>query len=217
VSAEFVAAMADGLDLYAEPSDPPRPKVNFDETSKPLLADKHERRPARPGQPARYDYTYEREGTRNLFVFCEPQTGWRHIAVTAHRTKVDFAHQMQWLVDERYPEADVIRVVLDHLNTHKAASLYEAFAPEEARRLAKKLEFHYPPKHGSWLNMAEIELSILARQCLDRRIPDEGTLKQEVQAYQARRNAAQATIDWRFSVSDARQKLHRLYPSPLLR
>jgi hypothetical protein len=209
--------MEDVLDLYAEPYDPQRPKVNFDETSKQLLADKHEPRPARPGQAARYDYTYEREGTRNLFVFCEPQAGWRHIAVTAHRTKVDFAHQMQWLVDERYPEADVIRVVLDNLNTHKPASLYEAFAPEEARRLAKKLEFHYTPKHGSWLNMAEIELSILARQCLERRIPDAATLKAEVQAYQARRNAAQATIDWRFSVSDARQKLHRLYPSPLMR
>jgi hypothetical protein len=209
--------MEDVLDLYAEPYDPQRPKVNFDETSKQLLADKHEPLPARPGQPARYDYTYEREGTRNLFVFCEPQAGWRHIAVTAQRTKVDFAHQMQWLVDERYPQAEVIRVVLDNLNTHKAASLYEAFAPAEARRIAKKLEFHYTPKHGSWLNMAEIELSILARQCLDRRIPDEATLTAEVQAYQARRNVAQATIDWRFSVEDARQKLHRLYPSPLMR
>jgi hypothetical protein len=139
------------------------------------------------------------------------------MAVTAHRPKVDFAHQLQGLVDERYPEAEVIRVVLDKLNPHKAASLSEAFAPEEARRLAKKLEFHYTPKHGSWLHMAEIDLSILARQCLARRIPDAGTLKQEVQAYQARRNAAQAPIDWRFSVSDARQKLHRLYPSPLLR
>jgi hypothetical protein len=191
--------------------------VNFDETSKQLLADTRAPLPAHAGQPRRYDYTYEREGTRNLFMFCEPQTGWRHIAVTGRRTKVDFAHQMQWLVDERYPEAEVIRVVLDNLNTHKPASLYEAFAPEEARRLAKKLELHYTPKHGSWLNMAEIELSILARQCLDRRIPDEATLKQEVHAYQMRRNAEQATIDWRFSVSDARQKLQRLYPSPLMR
>jgi hypothetical protein len=152
-----------------------------------------------------------------LFLFCEPQTGWRHIAVTARRTKVDFAHQMQWLVDEGYPKAEVIRVVLDNLNTHKPASLYEAFPPEEARRLVKKLEFHYTPKHGSWLNMAEIEFSILARQCLDRRIPDEATLKQEVHAYQVRRNAERATIDWRFSIRDARHKLRRLYPSPLLR
>jgi transposase len=209
--------MEDVLDLYAEPYDPRRPRVNFDETSKQLLADKHQPLPARPDQPARYDYEYEREGTRNLFMFCEPQAGWRHIAVTAQRTKVDFARQMQWLVDERYPRAEVIRVVLDNLNTHKPASLYEAFAPAEARRIAKKLEFHYTPKHGSWLNMAEIELSILARQCLGRRIPDEATLKREVLAYQERRNAAQATIDWRFSVEDARQKLHRLYPSALLR
>jgi hypothetical protein len=209
--------MEDVLDLYAEPYEPKRPTVNFDETSKQLLADTRTPLSIHAGQPRRYDYTYEREGTRNRFVVCEPQAGWRHIAVTARRTKVDFAHQMQWLVEERYPEAEKIRVVLDNLNTHKPASLYEAFAPEEARRLAKKLEFHYTPKHGSWLNMAEIELSILARQCLARRIPDEVTLRQEVQAYQARRNAEQATIDWRFAVSDARQKLHRLYPSPLLR
>jgi hypothetical protein len=209
--------MEDVLDLYAEPYDPKRPKVNFDESSKQLLADTRASLPAQAGHPRRYDYTYEREGTRNLFVFCEPQAGWRHIAVTVHRTKVDFAQQMQWLVDERYPEAEVIRVVLDNLNTHKPASLYEAFAPAEARRLAKKLEFHYTPKHGSWLNMAEIELSILARQCLDRRIADEASLKQEVQAYQVRRNAERATINWQFSVSDARHKLYRLYPSPLVR
>jgi hypothetical protein len=217
VSADFVAQREDVLDLYAEPYGPQRPKVNFDETSKQLIADKHEPLPAQGGQPRRYDYEYERGGTRNLFLFCEPQAGWRQITVTAQRTKVDCAHQMQWLVDERYPEAEVIRVVLDNLNTHKPASLYEAFAPAEARRLAKKLESHYTPKHGSWLNMAEIELSVLARQCLDRRIPDEATLKQAVQAYQARRNAEQATIDWRFSVSDARQKLQRLYPSTLMR
>jgi hypothetical protein len=209
--------MEDVLDLYAEPYDPQRPKVNFDETSKQLLADTRAPLPAQAGRPCRYDYSYEREGTRNLFLFCEPQTGWRHIAVTAQRTKVDFAHQMQWLVDERYPQAEVIRVVWANLNTHKPASLYEAFAPQEARRLAKKLEFHYTPKHGSWLNMAEIEFSILARQCLARRIPDEVTLKQEVLAYQVRRNAERATIDWRFSLSDARTKLHRLYPSPLVR
>jgi hypothetical protein len=209
--------MEDVLDLYAEPYAPQRPKVTFDETSKQLLADTRAPLPARAGQPGRYDYSYEREGTRNLFLFCEPHTGWRHIAVTAQRTKVDFAHQMRWLVDERYPQAEVIRVVLANLNTHKPASLYEAFAPQEARRLAKKLEFHYTPKHGRWLNMAEIEFSILARQCLARRIPDDATLKHEVLAYQVRRNAERATIDWRFSLSDARTKLHRLYPSPLVR
>jgi hypothetical protein len=217
VSADFVAAMEDVLDLYAEPYDPQRPKVNFDETSTQLLAETRPPLPAQPGQPTRSDYTYKRNGTRNVFLCCEPQAGWRQMTVTEHRTKVDFAHQMQWLVEERYPEAEKIRVVLDNLNTHKPASLYEAFAPEEARRIAKKLEFHYTPKHGSWLNMAEIELSLLARQCLARRIPDEATLRQEVRAHQERRNAEQATIDWRFSVEDARQKLHRLYPSALMR
>ena len=169
--------------------------------------------PARPGQPARFDYEYERNGTRNLFLFTEPQTGFRHVNVTEQRTMIDFAHQMQWLVDEAYPEADVIRVVLDNLNTHKAASLYEAFAPAEARRIVKKLEFHNTPKHGSWLNMAEIELSVLQRQCLARRIADEATLVDEIAAWEKERNEKQATIDWRFSVTDARDKLKRLYPS----
>jgi hypothetical protein len=213
VSAEFVAAMEDVLDLYEEPYDPRRPKVNFDETSKQLIAEKREPVPTAPGQPARYDYEYQRNGTRNLFMLTEPQAGWRHIAVTAHRTMQDFAHQMHWLVDEAYPAATVIRVVLDNLNTHKPASLYETFAPAEARRLLKKLEFHYTPKHGSWLNMAEIELSILSRQCLDRRIPDDATLQREVTAYEDIRNAAKATITWRFTTTDARKKLHRLYPS----
>jgi hypothetical protein len=203
--------------LYAEPDDPQRPKGNFEETSKQLLADTRAPLPARAGQPCRYDYSSEREGRRNLFLFWEPQTGWRHIAVTAHRTKVDFAHQRQWLVDERYPQAEGMRVVLDKLNTHNPASLYEALAPQEARRLAKKLAFHYTPTHGSRLNRAEIECSILARQCLARRLPDEATRKHEVLAYQVRRNAERATLDWRFSLSDARTKLHRLYPSPLVR
>jgi hypothetical protein len=213
VSAEFVAAMEDVLDLYEEPYDPRRPKVNFDETSKQLIRETREPLPVEPGQAARYDYEYERNGTRNLFMFMEPQAGWRHIAVTERRTRQDFAHQMQWLVDARYPEAEVIRVVMDNLNTHKPASLYEAFAPAEARRLLKKLEFHYTPKHGSWLNMAEIELSILSRQCLDRRIPDEATLRREIMAYEDTRNAAKATIAWRFTTTEAREKLHRLYPS----
>jgi transposase len=213
VSAEFVAAMEDVLDLYEEPYDPRRPKVNFDETSKQLIRETREPLPVEPGQAARYDYEYERNGTRNLFMFMEPQAGWRHIAVTERRTRQDFAHQMQWLVDARYPEAEVIRVVMDNLNTHKPASLYEAFAPAEARRLLKKLEFHYTPKHGSWLNMAEIELSILSRQCLDRRIPDEAMLRREITAYEDTRNAATATIAWRFTTTEAREKLHRLYPS----
>jgi hypothetical protein len=155
--AEFVAAMEDVLEVYAEPYDPSRPKVNFDETTKQLIQETRQPLPARPGRPQRYDYEYERNGTRNLFLFVEPQTGRRHVQVTEQRTKVDFASAMQWLVDEGYPDATVIRVVLDNLNTHKIASLYEAFAPAEARRIARKLALHYTPKHGSWLNMAEIE------------------------------------------------------------
>ena len=205
--------MEDVLDLYAEPYDPKRPKVNFDETSKQLIAETRQPLAAEPGQVERYDYECQRNGTRNLFMFVEPQAGWRHVAVSERRTKLDFAHQMKWLVDERYPDADLVRVVIDNLNTHKPASLYEAFEPEEARRIVKKLEFHYTPKHGSWLNMAEIELSVLQRQCLDRRIPDEETLNQEVTAWEQRRNKEKATIDWRFSVIDAREKLKRLYPS----
>lgn len=213
MSAPFVAAMEDVLDLYAEPYDPQRPKVNFDETSKQLIAETRQPLKVEVGQPQRYDYEYSRQGIRNLFMFVEPQAGWRHVEVTNQRTRLDFAHQMKWLVDEHYPQAEIIRIVLDNLNTHTAASLYEAFAPEEARRIVKKLEFHYTPKHGSWLNMAEIELSVLQRQCLDRRIPDEATLKQEIKAWEERRNNMQATIDWRFSITDARDKLKRLYPS----
>lgn len=205
--------MEDVLELYAEPYDAKRPKVNFDESSKQLIAETRQPLPARPGQPDRYDYEYERGGTRNLFLFIEPQAGFRHVKVTEQRTMIDFAHQMKWLVDVAYPEAEVIRVVMDNLNTHKAASVYEAFEPAEARRIVKKLEFHYTPKHGSWLNMAEIELSVLQRQCLARRIPDEATLKREIAAWEVQRNQEQATIDWRFSVTDAREKLKRLYPS----
>jgi len=213
VNAEFVAAMEDVLDLYEEPYDPTRPQVNFDETSKQWIAETRVPLPPKPGTLARYDYEYQRNGTCNLFMFCEPQAGWRHIAVTAQRTMLDFAEHMRWLVDEQYPDAKVIRVVLDNLNTHKPASLYEAFAPAEARRILKKLELHYTPKHGSWLNMAEIELSILQRQCLARRIPDEVMLTREITAYADARNAAHATITWRFTTTAAREKLHRLYPS----
>lgn len=209
--------MEDVLAVYAEPYDPHRPKVNFDETNRQLLAHVQPPLPASPGQPQREDAEYKRAGTRNLFIHIEPQAGWRHIVVTERRTKCDFAQQMRWLVDERYPEATCIRVVLDQLNTHGPASLYEAFAPAEARRLVEKIEFHYTPKHGSWLNMAEIELSILQRQCLDRRIPDEATLIREVAAWEAQRNHEQATIDWRFSITEAREQLKRLYPSSSVR
>jgi hypothetical protein len=213
VNAEFVAAMEEVLDLYAEPYDAKRPKVNFDETSKQLIEEVRTPLPAKPGAVERVDYEYQRNGTRNLFMICEPQAGWRHVEVTEQRTMIDFAHQMKWLVDEKYPEAEVIRIIMDNLNTHKPASLYEAFEPAEARRILKQLEFHYTPKHGSWLNLAEIELSVLSRQCLDHRIPDEATLKREVKAYEDRRNEAKATINWRFTSGDARLKLHRLYPS----
>jgi hypothetical protein len=205
--------MEDVLDLYAEPYDTRRPKVNFDEKSVQLIAETRAALPVRPGQPARIDYEYQRNGTANLFVMCEPQAGWRHLVVTARRTKHDFAHQMKWLVDERYPEAEVIRVVLDQLTTHRPASLYDTFPPAEARRIRKKLEFHYTPKHGSWLNMAEIELSVLQRQCPDRRLPDVATLTQEVHAYERNRNTQRATIDWQFTTPAARTKLPRLYPS----
>lgn len=208
--------MEDVLDLYAEPYDPLRPKVNFDETTKQLIGEARSPLPAQPGHAARYDYEYKRNGTRNLFLFCEPQAGWRHVVVTERRTMQDFAHQMQWLVDERYPEAEVIRVVLDNLNTHKPASLYETFPPAEAHRLRQKLEFHYTPKHGSWLNMAEIELSVLARQCLHRRIANEATLKRDLAAAEATRNTARAIIDWQFTTAQARVKLQHLYPSTSL-
>lgn len=205
--------MEDVLDLYEEPYDPARPQVCFDEANKQLIEEKRLPLPARPGQPECYDYEYKRNGVRNLFMFCEPQRGWRHIDVTERRTMQDFAKQMRWLVDVAYPDAEVVRVVLDNLNTHRPASLYETFPPAEARRVLKKLELHYTPKHGSWLNMAEIELSVLSRQCLDRRIQDERTLTQELAAYEQRRNDARATINWRFTSQEARVKLQRLYPS----
>jgi len=191
--------MEDVLDLYEEPYDPQRPKVCFDETNKQLVAETRVGVPAQPGQVARYDYEYQRNGTRNLFLFLEPQGGWRHVAVTERRTMQDFAHQMRWLVDEAYPEAEVVRLVLDNLNTHRPASLYETFPPAEARRILKRLEFHYTPKHGSWLNMAEMELSVFSRECLDRRIPDEDILKREIQALEAERNRTRARVNWRFT------------------
>ena len=213
MNAEFVAAMEDVLDVYAEPPDPLRPKICFDETPKQLIAETRQPLPGRPGQPERFDYEYRRNGTCNLFMFLEPDQGWRHVAVTDRRTKQDFAHQMQWLADEAFPDAQVIRIILDNLNIHRAAALYEAFPPAEARRILRRLEFHYTPRHGSWLNMAELELSVFERQCWDRRIGDQETLRRETQALEEQRNAAHATIRWQFTNQDARRKLHRLYPS----
>ncbi len=207
--------MEDVLDLYGEPYDPKRPNVCFDEASKQLVAETRSPIRPKPGRRERFDYEYQRIGTRNLFMMCEPLAGWRHVAMTERRTMVDFAHQMRWLADEAYPEAEKIRVVLDNLNTQRPASLYQAFEPAEARRVLKRLEFHYTPKHGSWLNMAEIEFSVFSKQCLDRRIGDEEILKREIAALEAQRNQAQATIDWRFSTGDARVKLQHLYPSVL--
>ncbi len=205
--------MEDALDLYAEDYDEKRPVVGFDETSKQLIGETRVALSARPGVVERFDYEYARNGVCNLFMFCCPKRGWRHVEVTAQRTMIDFAHQMRWLVDVAFPTAERVRVVMDNLNTHKAASLYETFAPEEARRIFRKLEFHYTPKHGSWLNIAEIELSVFSRQCLDRRIGDEATLKGEIKKLEDARNAASAKIEWRFTTEDARRKLHRLYPS----
>jgi transposase len=205
--------MEDLLDLYAEPYDPKRPVVCFDERPTQLVRETRQPLPAQPGRPQRFDYEYQRNGTANLFIVFQPLAGWRHIEVSERRTKLDFAGQMQALVDEHFPQAERIRVVLDNLNTHTPAALYEAFAPAEARRILRKLEFHYTPKHGSWLNMVEIELSVLARQCLHRRLPDRATLQLEVSAWEQWRNAEQAKVEWRFTTADTRTKLKRLYPS----
>jgi hypothetical protein len=204
--------MEDVLSLYALPYDPRRPLVCFDEARKELHGQTRPPLPPQPGQPARQDYEYSREGTANLFLFAEPLAGWRHVAVTGHRAGADFAHQMKYLCDVAYPQAEVIRVVLDNLNTHGPGSLFAAFDPEEAWRLVRRLEFHYTPKHASWLNMAELELSVLARQCLDRRIADLAALVAEVAAWEQRRNAARVTINWCFRAADARVKLRHLYP-----
>jgi hypothetical protein len=202
--------MEDVLDLYFDPG---RPQVCFDERPYQLVAEARLPLPAHPGQPERYDYEYQRKGTCNLFAFFQPLAGWRHVKVTDRRTKQDFAPCMKELVDVYFPEAQVIRVVLDNLNTHTPAALYETFEPEEARRILRKLEFHPTPKHGSWLKMVEIELSVLASQCLDRRIPEVGTLEREVAAWEKERNDQGATVHWRFAVADARLKLSRFYPS----
>ena len=204
--------MEDVLDLYEEPYDPKRPVVCFDEMPYQMVAETRTPVPAKPGRAMRYDYEYERRGMVNVFAFLEPKARWRHLDVTERRTAVDFAEAMRRLADEHYPEAEKVRVVLDNLNTHTPASLYKAFEPEEARRLLRGLAFHHTPKHASWLNQVEIELSVLCRQCLSRRIPDESTLKEESEAWQSERNEQEATVSWRFSAPDAREKLKRLYP-----
>jgi transposase len=213
VSAEFVAHMEDVLDVYEQAYDPSRPVVCMDETPKQLIGEVRQPLPMQPGQPLRYDSEYRRNGTCNLFLFCEPKRAWREIVLTEQRTLQDFAWGIKWLLDVVYPQAEVVRLVLDNLNTHRPAALYETFAPEEARRLLKRLEWHYTPKHGSWLNMAEIEFSVLHNLCTNRRIPDANTLKTEVAAFVCERNNQQATIRWRFTSTDARTKLRHLYPS----
>ena len=205
--------MEDVLDVYQRPYDPQRPLVCMDETSKQLVGETRVPMAAAPGRPARVDYEYVRCGTANVFLFCEPLAGRRQVRITARRTKVDWALNVRALVDEVYPEAEKVVLVMDNLNTHAAASLYEAFPPTEAKRLADRLEIHYTPKHGSWLNMAEIELGMLGRQCLDRRLDHVEQLVREAAAWEAARNAKAARVNWRFTTAAARIKLKKLYPS----
>ena len=205
--------MEDVLDVYARPRDPCRPLVCFDETNKEQHREVVAPLPGVAGHPARYESTYARNGVSNLFMTFAPLEGWRHVEGTDRRTSVDFAHCLKEVVDVYFPDADQIVLVSDNLNTHKPAALYEAFAPEEARRIMEKLEWHYTPKHGSWLDMAEIELSVLQRQCLDRRIPDQETLQREVAAWERERNQHAVKANWRFTTADARIKLKKLYPS----
>ena len=211
-SGEFVAHMEDVLDVYQMPYDPQVPMVCMDEQPVQLIKETRQPLPAAPGKPEKVDYEYERNGTANIFMFTEPLNGTRHVHITEHRTAVDWAHEIRDLLEVRYPEAARVRLVCDNLNTHGIGSLYEAFPPEQARRLASRLEIHHTPKHGSWLNIAEIELSVLTMQCLDRRIPDMETLTKETQQWEQRRNASQKGVDWQFSTLDARIKLKRLYP-----
>lgn len=212
VGADFVWRMEDVLELYAEPFDPKRPVICFDERPCQLLADVHALLPPQPGQVARHDYEYERKGHCNLFMTCQPLAGWRHTQITDQRKSGDFAVCMRDLVDVHFPDATLIRVVLDNLSTHSPAALYATFAPHEARRLLRKVEFHYTPNHASWLNMAEIELSILVRQCLRQRIPDQSALRAHTNAWMHQRNSQHTLISWSFDVLNARSKLKRLYP-----
>lgn len=204
--------MEDVLEAYTQPYDPNRPQICMDETNKQLLAEVREPIPAHPGQAQRIDYEYQREGVADLFMFFEPLMGKRFVKVTDQRTRIDWAHAMKYLADEVYPDAEKIVIVMDNLNTHSPISFYQTFEPEEALRLSNRFEFHYTPKHGSWLNMAEIELGVLVRQCLNRRIPNKAALEQQVLAWQNDRNAKVVKVDWRFTTADARIKLKRLYP-----
>lgn len=215
IDAAFVAQMEDVLDLYAEPPDPKRPVICFDESPTQLIAETRTPEAAEPGKPARYDYEYKRNGTANLFVYFDRHRCWRHVEVTDRRANADFAHCMHDLVDFHYPDADRIRVVLDNLSIHSAAALYETFQAPEARRILRKLEFHHTPKHASWLNMVEIEIGVMNEQCLDRRIPDRSTLVDELDAWERRRNDESGTVNWLFTVDKARDKMGRCYPQVL--
>jgi DDE superfamily endonuclease len=212
-NAAFVCAMEDVLEVYQRPFDGRRPLICMDEISQLLRADSRAPLPMQTGQPERYDYEYVRHGTANVFLFFAPLLGRRFLKVTERRTRKDWAEAMREVIDGQFPDAEVIVLVMDNLNTHGPASFYEAFEPAEARRLAAKLEIHYTPKHGSWLNMAEIELSVLDRQCLDRRLATRAWIEREAAAWEAERNARQMTVDWRFTTADARIRLKRLYPS----
>ena len=214
VDAEFVARMEDVLALYAEPPDERRPVVCFDETPRQLIGEERVPIHAEPGRRHRFDYEYVRNGTANVFMFVDVNRPWRHAKVTDQRTCLDFADCMRDLVDEHYPDAERIRVVLDNLSAHSAAALYQRFEPAEARRILGRLEFHFTPKHASWLNMVEIEIGVMVRQCLDRRIADKSTLISEIATWERRRNREQARIDWMFTVERAREKLGRAYPKP---
>ena len=210
--AAFVCQMEDVLDVYKRAYDPKRPQICMDEMPKQLLGEKYEPLPGKPGQLEKQDYEYERHGNANIFMLFEPLAGKRFIETYSHRRSVDWAHVMKVLSDVLYPDAEVIVLVMDNLNTHKLASFYQAFEPEEAHRLSRRFEIHYTPKHGSWLNMAEIELSALVRQCLNRRIPDQDMLNTESQAWAKERNQQVFKVDWRFTTADARIKLKHLYP-----
>ena len=212
-NAAFVCQMEDVLDIYKRPYDPKRPQICMDEMPKQLLAEKYEPLPGKPGQLEKQDYEYERHGNANIFMLFEPLAGKRFIETKQHRKSVDWAHAMQVLSDVLYPDAEVIVLVMDNLNTHKLASFYEAFEPEEAHRLSRRFEIHYTPKHGSWLNMAEIELNVLMHQCLSRRIDNMKEIKKEVNAWQKHRNNWDCKIEWRFDSKNARIKLKKLYPS----
>jgi len=209
---DFVCGMEDVLEVYTRPYDPERPQVCVDEVSKQLVKDITPPVPMQPGQPRREDYEYERCGTANLFMICEPLAGRRHVKVTDRRTSADFAQVLRDLSDAHYPQAKKIVLVMDNLNTHKLSVLYQVFPPAEARRILERFEVHYTPKHASWLNMAECELSVLSRQCLDQRIDSSSQLNEEVAAWEQHRNAQHVRIDWRFTTTDARIKLQRLYP-----